>query len=208
MGEVFKAADDNMYREKLHSSLSVRSAIVHTLAKALEARDFVTDGHADRLQSLVVALAVAVGLPESELSDLRLLGRFHDIGKVGIPDHILFKPERLTDEEFDIMKRHCEIGYRIAQSSPQLAPIADWILKHQEWWNGEGYPLKLKGDEIPLACRMLAIVDAYDAMTNDRPYRQAKSVDEAIAELESFAAIQFDPELVQLFKQIVKASGN
>jgi diguanylate cyclase (GGDEF)-like protein len=205
MGEVYKAADDNMYREKLHSSLSVRSAIVHTLAKALEVRDFVTDGHADRLQSLVVALAVAVGLPESELSDLRLLGRFHDIGKVGIPDHILFKSERLTDEEFDIMKRHCEIGYRIAQSSPQLAPIADWILKHQEWWNGEGYPLKLKGNEIPLACRMLAIVDAYDAMTNDRPYRQAKSVDEAIAELERFAAIQFDPELVQLFKQIIRS---
>jgi diguanylate cyclase (GGDEF)-like protein len=204
MREVFKAADDNMYREKLHSSQSTRSAIVQTLAKAMEVRDFVTDGHADRLQDLVVELALAAGVTESKLSDLRLLGRFHDIGKVGIPDHILFKPGRLTDEEFEIMKRHCEIGYRVAQASAELAPIADWILKHQEWWNGQGYPLGLQGENIPVACRILAIVDAFDAMTNDRPYRKAMNRSEAIAELERCAGSQFDPDLVEIFKNLVE----
>ncbi|MBP2625929.1 MAG: diguanylate cyclase and metal dependent phosphohydrolase [Firmicutes bacterium] len=203
MYDVFKTADDNMYRQKLHSSQSVRSSIVQTLGKALEARDFVTGGHADRMQHLIVKLAMAVGLWDSRLSDLRLFGHFHDIGKVGIPDEILFKPGRLTKDEFEIMKRHCEIGYRIAQSSSDLAPIADWILKHQEWWNGQGYPLGIKGDDIPLACRILSIVDAYDAMTNDRPYRAAMQHDAAITELERCAGTQFDPSLVGVFKQLI-----
>jgi diguanylate cyclase (GGDEF)-like protein len=204
LSETFKAADRNMYREKLHSKQSGHSAIVSTLAQALEARDFVTDGHADRLQELMERLAVAVGLPASELPDLRLLGRFHDIGKVGIPDHILFKPGRLSAEEFEVMKRHCEIGYRIALASPELAPIADWILKHQEWWNGAGYPLGLAGEDIPLPCRILGIVDAYDAMTNDRPYRKAMSREEAVAELVRCAGRQFDADLVEAFVRIIQ----
>ena len=204
LNDTFKTADRNMYREKLHSDQSGHSAIVNTLAQALEARDFVTDGHADRLQDLMERLAVAAGFPASALPDLRLLGRFHDIGKVGIPDHILFKPGRLTAEEFAVMKRHCEIGYRIAQASPELAPIADWILKHQEWWNGQGYPLGLAGEDIPLPCRMLAIVDAYDAMTNDRPYRKAMTGGEAVAELRRCAGRQFDDRLVGLFITIIQ----
>lgn len=122
---------------------------------------------------------------------------------MGIPDQILFKPGRLSDDETVIMQRHCEIGYRIAQSSGDLAPIADWILKHQEWWNGQGYPLGIKAEEIPLACRILSIVDAYDAMTNDRPYRKAMKHDAAIAEIDRCAGTQFDPHLIGIFKQIV-----
>lgn len=97
------------------------------------------------------------------------------------------------------MQRHSEIGYRIAVSSPELLPIADWILKHHEWWNGAGYPIGLKREEIPLTCRILAIADAYDAMTNDRPYRLALSEKQAVAELIKGAGSQFDPALVPVF---------
>lgn len=199
---LFKQADDNMYREKLHHSQSTRSAIVQALMKALEARDFYTEGHADRLQELMAKLAAILNLSDNKITDLRLLGQFHDIGKVGIPDQILFKPGPLTREERTIMQRHPEIGHRIAQSAPDLMPIADWILKHHEWWNGEGYPLGLKGGQIPLECRILAITDAYDAMTSDRPYRKAMPHQAAISELQQCAGTQFDPYLVEQFMQI------
>ncbi|MCL6478338.1 MAG: PAS domain S-box protein [Peptococcaceae bacterium] len=205
---IFKEADNNMYREKLHRSQSARSAIVQILKKALEARDFITEGHADRLQDLVAALARAVGLSEGKVTDLRLLAQFHDIGKVGITDHILFKPSPLSADEAAEMRRHCNIGHRIAQSASDLAPIADWILKHHEWWNGKGYPLGLKGEDIPLECRILAIADAYDAMTSDRPYHRALSHEEAVSELKRSAGTQFDPSLVPIFLQIIEEYKN
>jgi len=199
-GEVlFAEADNNMYREKMHQQKSGKSAVVQTLIRALEARDYITEGHCDRLQAELVLLAETVGLPKSKLNDLRLFAHFHDIGKVGVPDHILFKPQALAEAEWSLMKRHCEIGHRIAMASLDMAPIADWILKHHEWWNGQGYPLGLSGGDIPLECRLLAIVDAYDAMTNDRPYRQAMQPHQAIEELRRAAGSQFDPQLVELF---------
>jgi diguanylate cyclase (GGDEF)-like protein len=204
MTDVFKEADNNMYREKLHRSQSAKSAIVQTLMKALEARDFITEGHGERLQDLVALTALSIGMSEQAVSDLRLLAQFHDIGKVGISDNILFKAGPLTPEEKEEMKRHSEIGYRIARSSPDLVPIADWILKHHEWWNGKGYPFGLKGTDIPLEARILGIVDAYDAMTSDRPYRKALSHGEAIAELLRYSAIQFDPELVVQFTLVIE----
>lgn len=201
--EIFKEADNYMYRRKLHHSKSARSAIVQTLLKALEARDFITEGHADRLQDMVENLGHQVDLPTNRITDLRLLAQFHDIGKVGIPDRILFKEGPLTAEETKEMQRHSEIGFRIAQSAPELLPVADWILKHHEWWNGQGYPLGLQGDEIPLECRILAIADAYDAMTSDRPYRKALPQTAAILELEKNAGIQFDPLLVHKFVELL-----
>ncbi len=206
MSDLFKEADNNMYREKLHRSQSARSAIVQTLKKALGARDYITEGHADRMQDMVTDLAKSISLPERKLADLRLLAQFHDIGKVGIPDSILFKPGPLTSEEYTEMKRHSEIGYIIAMSPPDLGPIAEFILKHHEWWNGQGYPLGLKGEEIPLECRILAVADAYDAMTSDRPYRNALSQSKALAELERCAGVQFDPRLVNKFVDLLKAS--
>ncbi|MFX4262543.1 PAS domain S-box protein [Pelotomaculum propionicicum] len=205
---LFKQADNNMYREKLHSNSSGRSAIVQTLMKTLKERDFITEGHADRLQDLVAALARSISLPESRINDLKLLSQFHDIGKVGIQDSILFKPGPLTSKEFSEMKRHCEIGYRIAMSSPDLSPIAEWILKHHEWWDGSGYPLGLKGEAIPLECRILAVADAYDAMTSDRPYRKAMSHDDALNELRKFAGKQFAPDIVEKFVEVTKSGDS
>ena len=201
MRDLFREADNNMYREKLHRSQSTRSAIVQTVMSLLEARDYITEGHAERLQDMVVRLARALGLAEHRMTDLRLLAQFHDIGKVGIPDRILLKPGALSGEEMAEMRRHSEIGHRIAQSSPDLLPIADWVLKHQEWWNGKGYPLGIAGDTIPVECRILSIADAYDAMTSDRPYRGAMSQRSAFQELRRCSGTQFDPALVELFIQ-------
>jgi diguanylate cyclase (GGDEF)-like protein/PAS domain S-box-containing protein len=203
MEELYKEADNQMYREKLHRSQSARSAIVQTLKKALEARDFMTEGHVNRLKLLMVTFAPMIRMSEQRVSDLLLLAQFHDIGKVGIPDSILFKPSYLTPNEYAEMQRHCEIGYRIAQSSPDLAPIADLILKHHEWWNGRGYPLGLKGEGIPLECCILAIADAYDSMTSERPYHKPIPQEEAVAELKKCAGTQFNPELVDKFVQIL-----
>ncbi|MGE5422248.1 MAG: diguanylate cyclase domain-containing protein [Ignavibacteriales bacterium] len=205
--DLYKIADNNMYKEKLYSNRSARSAIVSTLMKALEVRDFITEGHAERLRYLVVALGKALGLPETTLTDLRLLAEFHDIGKVGIPDRILFKPGHLTDDELPEMQRHSEIGHRIALSSPDLVPIAEWILKHHEWWDGRGYPLGLASESIPLECRILSIADAYDAMTSDRPYRKAMSQEKAVAELINCSGTQFDPEIVKTFLYLLKDGG-
>ncbi|WP_346355628.1 HD domain-containing phosphohydrolase [Azotosporobacter soli] len=205
MDALFREADHNMYREKLHRKQSTRSAIVQAMMKALEARDFITEGHGERLQEIMLEFAAALGLSSQQLADIRLFAQFHDIGKVGIPDHILFKPGGLTEAEWTVMRQHAEIGHRIAQSAADLDPIADWILKHHEWWNGQGYPFGLSGEKIPLPCRMLGIVDAYDAMTNDRPYRKALTSEQAVAELRRHAGTQFDPALVEPFVALIEA---
>ncbi len=208
MLDLFKEADNNMSREKLHRSRSARSTIVQALMKTLEARDFITANHSKRLQDLVTNLARAAGLPDYKLSDLRLLARFHDIGKIGLADRILFKPGPLTPEEALEMQRHCEIGSRIAQSAPDLLPIADWILKHHEWWNGQGYPLRLKGEEIPLESRILAIADAYEAMTSNRPYRNAIGKEKAVDEIKKYAGLQFDPLIADVFVESLEEEHN
>ncbi|MCE5287138.1 MAG: transporter substrate-binding domain-containing protein [Pelosinus sp.] len=202
--ELFRLADNRMYRDKLHRKKSVRSNILRTLKQMLAERDFITSGHANRMQDLIKSLAIACAKKDADLADLELFAEFHDIGKVGIPDRILNKPDKLTADEHKEMQTHSEIGYRIAKSSQELSPIADWILKHHEAWDGSGYPLGLLGTDIPLACRMLAIIDTYDAITNDRPYRKAASRKTALAEIERCAGTQFDPELVKKFSELIK----
>ena len=206
MRELFRQADNSMYREKLNRGQSARNSIVQTVMKMLKARDFLTENHSDRLQYLVTQLAERRGLSPERIADLCLLAQFHDLGKVGIPDRILMKPGPLNADEMAEMQKHCEIGHRISLALPELESISEWILKHHEWWNGEGYPLGIAGAKIPLECRILAIADAYDAMTNDRPYRPAMSHQAALDELLQCGGTQFDPELVRLFAELELAN--
>jgi diguanylate cyclase (GGDEF)-like protein len=200
---VLKKAEDNMYQEKLNKSESLHSNIVKIIMRMLEERDVITGKHLTRLDKLVIKFARVLNLSDQDITELRLLAKFHDIGKVGVPDSILFKPASFTPEENKEMCRHSEIGFRIANSLPDLQPVADCILKHHEWWDGSGYPLGLKDEEIPYKCRIIAILDAYDAMRSDRPYRNAMNREQALAELENNAGIQFDPELVSTFINLI-----
>lgn len=208
MHALFREADNRMYREKIQREGSARNAILQALTSSMEARDLNTEYHCDRIQELSVSFARLLNLSQEVINDLHLLALFHDLGKVDIPDSILFKTGALTEEERQQMRQHCEIGHRIASSVPNLEPIADFILKHHERWDGEGYPLGLSGQDIPLPCRILAIVDAYDAMISEGPYRRAMTRENAIAELERCAGTQFDPDLVEKFVIMVQDFDN
>lgn len=157
-----------------------------------------------RLRERVASLSTEMGLPETEVDNVVLLAEYHDIGMVGVPEEILFKTGPLTKDERKRVEEHCIIGYRIAAASYELRHIAEWILKHHERWDGTGYPLGLKGEEIPLACRILAVADAYEAMLRERPYRKALDHNAAVEELVRCAGSQFDPEVVRAFVRMTR----
>jgi diguanylate cyclase (GGDEF)-like protein/PAS domain S-box-containing protein len=203
INELVKAADDAMYTEKTAESGEARQGIVKSLLATLEVRDHMTVEHAERLQRLADNFGRLANVSEREKEDLLMLTLLHDVGKIGVPDNVLFKPGPLSAEEHCLMQKHAEIGYRIAASTPELTTIARYVLLHHERWDGEGYPQKLTGKKIPLVCRMLTILDAYDAMISNRPYRSGISSNEAVLELRRCAGSQFDPELVELFVEHV-----
>lgn len=204
---MFREADNKMYQNKLLKENSNRSSIVKALTKMLEAKDFITQGHAQRMERLAVMMGRTLGLSHNQIDRLELLAKFHDIGKVGIPDSILMKPGRLTENEWEIMKSHSIIGKRIAETSPELREISQLILLHHERWDATGYPLGMRGEDIPVECRILSIIDTFDAMTNDRPYRNALSLKEAGAEIARCAGTQFDEHLVHIFFTIIDCNG-
>ena len=203
LDKLLELATKHMRQDKLSQSHAARERIFESLQAALSTRDFIAHQHANRLWALCQPLAKSAALPRRRLRGLKLLTQYHDIGKVGIPDQLLFKPGPLTPGEMSTMKLHVEIGHRISQSIPDLFSIADLLLKHHEWWDGSGYPLGLSKEKIPLECRIFSIVDAFDAMTHDRPDRQAFSGKEAAAELQKSAGSQFDPVLVDKFLAIL-----
>ena len=203
LDELYQIADHNLYKNKMLKETSSKSALVRTLMNALEAKDYLTEGHAERMTENAIKLGEYLKLETHTIDQITLLTKFHDIGKVGIPDDILKKPGALDEKEWKIMKTHTTIGQRISSVSAELKPISDLILLHHEKWDGSGYPMGLSGDAIPIECRILALVDAFDAMTNDRPYRKALSFDDAINEIIKCKGSHFDPELVDIFLEIL-----
>ncbi len=200
---MFQEADNNMYQNKLLKKESTHSTFVKTFMRALEAKDFVSEGHVARMERLAVFMGEILLLRQDQVDRLALLTKFHDIGKIGIPDNILKKPAKLTDDEWKIMRTHPAIGERIALESTDLKDIAPLILRHHERYDGKGYPLGIAGDEIPIECRILAIVDTFDAMTNDRPYSKAVTRDDAENEIRRCSGTQFDPLMVEVFILVI-----
>jgi len=203
INELMKIAEDNMYKHKLVEKQSLHSSMIVSLEKALEERDYETQEHMQRMRSLSLKMGKELQFSEDKLDELSLLSSLHDIGKIAISDNIILSPFKLTDEEHELMKKHTEIGFRIANSNSELVSIAKGILSHHERWDGKGYPMGLKGKKIPITARIVSIIDAYDAMTNDRPYRKAHSKEYAIKELLKYAGKQFDPVLVKQFINIL-----
>ncbi len=177
------------------------------LASAIEAKDAYTSGHCDRLVEYAIIIAEKLNLSSQERKMLKYGAALHDIGKIGIKDSILGKPGKLTPEEYEEMKRHPKIGSDILQNIKFLRPVAPIIYHHQECFDGSGYPGGLSGEEIPVGSRIVAILDTFDAMTTDRPYRKALPVQRAIDELIKYSGRQFDPHLVRAFIEVVEETG-
>ena len=199
---VLKNAEDWMYQYKMMEGKSVRSRILSSLEKTLWESAYETEEHTKHLQKYLLKMALELKLPDPEIDDLMLLASFHDVGKIAISDAILSKPAKLNPKEWDAVKKHSDIGYRIALATPEITTIADHILHHHEWWDGTGYPRGLKGEKIPLASRLLSIADAYDIKRSIRPYKAAKTRAQALREIGEGAGKQFDPRLAKLFLKL------
>ncbi len=201
---VMNLAEERMYRSKLTESKSSRNATIMSLERTLYEKNSETEEHTQRVKKLSMKLGKKVNLSKDELEELELLSLLHDIGKMGIPDNILMKPGKLTSEEWEIMKRHTEIGYRIAKATPGLNHVANEILCHHEKFDGTGYPQGLKGEEIPILSRIINIVDSFDVMTHKRVYKDASNSEHAIKELKRCSGSQFDPAIVDEFLKLLE----
>lgn len=189
----------SMLRQKLLNSNYTQESIVEALQKTLRESSFETEQHSIRVENLSVAIAKNLKLPKSQYQDLKLLALFHDIGKISVPKDLLEKPEKLTPEEKQIMSMHTINGYKIANASKELSPVARGILCHHEKWDGSGYPNGYKEEQIPYLARIVTVADAFDVMTHDRPYKTAYSVERSVAEIRSQVGRQFDPAVVRAF---------
>jgi hypothetical protein len=178
---------------------------ISSISEAIEARDTYTRTHGDRLIDYGIIVAKALGLSENEIKNIRYAAAMHDVGKIGIKDSILNKQGKLTEAEYEEIKKHPEIGYNMLKKIKFLKHIANDVLYHQERYDGKGYPAGLSGEDIPIASRIIAVVDTFDAMTTDRPYRKALPVDAAIKEISKNSGTQFDPKVVEAFLKSLKS---
>jgi len=204
INEVIRKAEERMYHYKLQESKIAKMETINYLRKTLKETTFEDEGHYERLESLSLKIANKLDISDMEKEELKLLCDFHDIGNIGIPKEILYKKDKLSQEEWDQIKRHIEIGYHIVKQAKEKMAVDELILMHHEWWNGKGYPGSLKGEKIPIVIRIFSIADAYESMTNDRPNREKMSKEEAIQEINSMAGIQFDPRVVGIFNEVME----
>lgn len=202
--DLIKEAEDRMYVSKMQNRSSYRSFVVESLKNALFEQDYETKEHTERISKMANKVADHLKLNQNDRNKLSLLGSLHDIGKIGISTSILNHAGDLSDIDWNIIRRHPEIGYRICVNVPELTAIADLILSHHERWDGQGYPRKLKGTQIPLLSRLIAILDTFDVITHDRPYKEAKSAEWALQEIRRCSGSQFDPNLVNVFEHVYR----
>jgi putative nucleotidyltransferase with HDIG domain len=197
--ETLVAARTEQLRKAMGDLERSYDVTLEALGDALDLKDAETEGHSKRVTAFTIAIARALGLPKEEISVIARGAFLHDIGKMAIPDNILRKPGKLTHEEMLIMREHCYRGYQMLKKIPILSEACDIVYSHQEKFDGTGYPRGLRGDEIPLGARIFSIADTLDAITCDRPYRKAQSLDAARAEIKRCSGTQFDPEIVDVF---------
>lgn len=176
---------------------------IETLRLTVDAKDVYTRGHSDRVAEYSVLIGKKLGLPEEDIRTLKIGGLFHDIGKIGVPDSILLKDTKLSDDEYSQIKNHPSIGAHILSTATIFTDILPIVKHHHEKYDGTGYPSKLKGDEIPFLARIAAVADTFDAMTSKRPYRDALSLDIVKQEFERCSGTQFDPQIAQIFLDIL-----
>lgn len=204
--EVIKLSENNMYRRKLSESNSIRNHSIQAILTTLTEKYKEEKIHSQKVAALCKAIGMKLGIKDENLKELEMAGMYHDIGKISIPDAILNKPGRLTDEEYEIMKTHTEAGYQILKAADQYSSLADYALTHHERWDGKGYPQNIKGEDIPFYARIIALADSFEAMTADRPYRFKMSKADAVKEIVRHSGQQFDPNLAKIFvEQVLKA---
>lgn len=206
LDEVLKKAENYMYKKKLFESQGIRGKTISTIISTLNEKNRREEEHSLRVSKLCEDMGYALNLSKDDINELKTVGLLHDIGKIAIEDNILNKTGKLTPEEYEEIKRHPEIGYRILSTVNEMAEMAEYVLAHHERFDGMGYPKKLKAEQIPLQSRIITIADSYDAMVSERSYRGALSEETAIHELEANAGTQFDAKLVKVFIEKVLKS--
>ncbi len=195
-------ARTEMLRQAMEDLEHSYDVTLEALGDALDLKDSETEGHSKRVTAYTIALARAMGIPPNEIKIIARGAFLHDIGKMAIPDEILRKPGKLTPEEQVIMQDHCTRGYHILRKIPFLSEAAAIVYTHQEHYDGNGYPSRLRGNEIPIGARIFAVADAMDAITSDRPYRKARTFEMAREEILRCSGTQFDPNVVEIFLKI------